>query len=112
MGLPLQPEEKLEGHVAAAMVALGVGVLALGLITPLGMGLIGWGLLPQAMVRPLLTALAFGGWLSTWAALARRWGGKQFPARPVVLWMALLVAAGLLLGAPVWVWFVGRGPLP
>ena len=105
-------QEKLNGQDAAALIAAGVGILALGLVTPVGAWMVAsraWG---YHVVRPWLTAGAFVLWGVLWFVLRQRWRERTLPAKATVLRAALLVLLGLLLGAPTLAWFWPGFPLP
>ncbi len=102
MALPLHQEEFMDGLEAAALVAAGVGVLALGLVTPVGAWLLAAGRIPCERARPVLTAVALLLWGGTWLLLRWRWRGRAQRARRVVMVMGLLMLLGLVAGSPLW----------
>ena len=100
MSLLLHHEEFMEGSEAAALIGAGVGILATGMVTPVGAWLVTAQRIPCALARPLLTPIAFGIWGVTWWGLRRRWQGGSLPAKRIVLITGGLILAGLLLGSP------------
>jgi len=102
MALPLHQEEFMHGREAAALTAAGVGILALGLVMPIGAWLITVVGTPCEWTRPVLSAPALAIWGGTWMGLRLRWRGRAQPARRIVLVMGGLVLLGLAAGSP-WV---------
>jgi len=105
-------QEKLNGQDAAALIALGVGIFALGLVTPVGAWMVTSRVWGYHVARPVLTAGVFVLWGVLWFVLRQRWRGRTLPARSVVLRAAGLGLLGLFLGAPVLAMFWPDIPLP
>ncbi len=105
MALPPQKNDDFDGKDAAALLAAGIGIFALGLGNTLGAWLVTTRRLSYSITRPLLTALAFTLWGGTWAALQQAWRNTIKPAKALTLWMTVLALLGLLLGSPLLIWF-------
>ncbi len=112
MALPLHQEEFMDGREAAALIAAGVGILALGLVMPVGAWLVTVVGAPCEWTRPVLSALALTIWGGTWMGLRWRWRGRAQPARRIVFVMGGLVLLGLLVGSPLLVVFWRGAMLP
>lgn len=92
------------GNGAAAILAVGIGSLALGIFTIAGDAI------PAAAAffniwtptGPLsgVTSLTIVIWLAAWLFLAQRWSGKDVNFHRVNLTAAAMIVAGLLLTFP------------
>ena len=100
MASPPRHQEKFNGQDAAALIAAGIGIFALGLITPVGAWLVTAHILGYRVARPLLTAGVFVLWGIIWLVLRRQWRGRALPAQTTVLRAGALILLGLFLGAP------------
>ena len=93
------------GAALAALLAAGLGALAVGLIVILNEAGV---LSVPALYAPAggvsgRTTLATVLWLAAWALLHRRWRGRQLEPRRVYVVTLVLVALGILLTfPPVW----------
>ena len=96
----LHHPEEIGGSEGAALLAAGSGIFLLGLTNPVGMWLLGAGILPLEMVRPILSLLALVFWVLMWLWLRVRWEGKRLKARLVTVYFWVLVVLGLALGSP------------
>jgi len=105
MALPSPTHDDFNGKDAAALLAAGVGIFALGLANSVGAWLLTTHRLSCETARPLLTALALVLWAGTWAALRRAWQGTARPAKALTWWAAALITLGLLMGTPILTWF-------
>jgi len=92
------------GPGAAAILATGVGALALGVLAFAGDAVRSFG---RAMIfwppsGPLsgVTTVAIVVWLGVWAILARRWARRDVNLVPINIAAFLMLAAGLLLTFP------------
>ena len=92
------------GAGAAAILAAGVGSLALGVLAFAGDA---WPALQHRLIfwkptGPLsgVTISAIVVWLVAWVVLGRRWSGREVNLRPVNAWAFAMLAAGLLLTFP------------
>ncbi len=112
MALPFHSEDYMDGAEAAAVIAAGVGVLAVGAVVPVGAWLMALHWMPCAWVRPALTALAFAIWLGTWWRLRRAWQGRAYAARRVLYWSGGLLLLGWVIGSPLLVWLFPGLKLP
>jgi len=92
--------EKIDGSEGAALLAAGIGVFLLGLANLVGMWLLGAGIFPLGIARPILSLLALAFWVLVWLWLRIRWGSKQLKARLVTIYFWVLVVLGLALGSP------------
>ena len=105
MALPAPKHDDFNGKDAAALLAAGIGIFALGLGNTLGAWLVTTHRLSCSITRPLLTAVAFAVWLGAWGVLRRAWRNATKPAKDLTLWAATLIVLGLLLGSPLLTWF-------
>ncbi len=105
MALPFHTKEYFDGEDAAALMSAGVGMLALGMVNPVGAWLVTTHRLACTTARPLLTALAVGVWAGAWLVFHWHWRGRAKPAKTIVGWAGGLTALGLLLGTPIITWF-------
>jgi hypothetical protein len=101
---PPHQDDPPSGDAAAAILATGLGALALGLLAlaadaspAMGRTLDIW---PPSGSLSGVTSAAVAIWLGAWLALARRWSGRETPLRPVTLAAIVMLAAGLLLTFP------------
>jgi len=105
MASPHRQHETLNGQDAAALIAAGAGIFALGLATPIGAWLVTARHLGYTTARPLLTAAAFALWGIVWLTLRRQWRTRSLKAQNIVLLAGALILLGLLLGTPIMAWF-------
>jgi len=112
MTMPSHHQEFLDGPIAAALLAAGVGIFLLGAVTPLGAWLIYAYHAPVRWVRPLLSLAAFGIWGSAWYSLHQRWQARPQPAQRIVLYAGALALLGLILGSPLLTWLYPTLPSP
>jgi hypothetical protein len=92
------------GRAAAAILAAGIGSLALGVLalaTDALPRLAHWMILWRP-TGPLsgVTSATVAIWLLAWAALARRWARREVALGPIAAWAFAMLAAGLLLTFP------------
>jgi hypothetical protein len=92
------------GAGAAAILAAGVGSLALGVFAFAGDAWPGLNALfiiwrPSGPLSGVTTA-AIVVWLLAWFVLGRRWSGREVRLGPVNAWAFAMLAAGLLLTFP------------
>ena len=106
----MAPSVSREGEVAngaavAAFLAAGIGAFAMGAIVILEQAglFVAPSLYPPAGGVSGRTTLAAVIWVIAWAALHRRWKGRQIQPRRVHAGTMLLIGLGLLLTfPPVW----------
>jgi hypothetical protein len=98
------PRPQVSGAGAAAILAAGVGALALGVLAlagdaspAIGRALILW---PPSGPLSGVTSAAVAVWLLVWLVLDRRWSDREVPLRPVNFAAIAMLAAGLLLTFP------------
>jgi hypothetical protein len=92
------------GPGAAAILAAGVGALALGAFALAGDA---WPKVKAAFnlwppTGPLsgVTTASVGVWLLTWLALSRRWARREIDLAPITIAAFVMLGAGLLLTFP------------
>ena len=110
MTVPRSPHA-VDGEELAAVLAAGIGVFAVGLINPVGMWILSMGIVPQPVVRPLLSLVALLAWALSWMWLMLRWRGKRLSARWIVVVAGGLILLGLGLGSPL-ICYLWHGLLP
>lgn len=96
----LTEAERPTGPAAAAILAVGIGVVTLGLLTTLNeasAGLSGF-LAFSDDVGPLAgkTILAVVAYVASWAGLHAAWRSREIDLRPILIATAVLVALGFL----------------
>jgi hypothetical protein len=101
---PLRSRRIPTGPAAAALLASGIGILVIGLMTT-GAALSGQlkdALSWYAPAGPLTGKTSVGVlvWLISWAALHRRLAKKDLALRRVFTWTLVLIALGLILVFP------------
>ena len=88
------------GRAAAAVLASGIGSLALGLLTTLAQAIssIKNALIFYLPVGPLSgkTTIAVAVWLVAWAALSHTWKNRQLDFSKVFMVTLVMIALGLL----------------
>lgn len=101
---PSQASAPPTGPGAAAILATGIGSLALGVLALAGDAspalqhrLIFWR--PTGPLSGVST-LAVAAWLIAWTGLGWRWSRRDVPLRPVIAWAFAMLAAGFLLTFP------------
>ena len=110
---PATPPSLANGAGAAALLAAGIGSLALGVFALAGDA---WATAHKAFniwtpSGPLsgVTTAAVLVWLASWLALNRRWRGRQVNLRRASLAAFVMLGAGLLLTfPPVMDWLQGK----
>ena len=92
------------GKGAAAILAVGIGALVLGVFTLAGDAVPAIAALFNVWnpTGPLsgVTSLAIVIWLAAWLLLGRRWAGRDVNFRRINLAAAVMVFAGLMLTFP------------
>ncbi len=96
--------QRPSGPAAAAILAAGIGVFTIGLMTTLAeassslRNALNW----WAPAGPLVGKTGVGVivWLIAWMLLGARYRGREASLRPIVLWTWILIALGVLLTFP------------
>lgn len=92
-------EVSTNGEAAAAILAAGIGSVALGFVTAVSE--VAGSLRPMlAFYRPVgplsgRTTLAVAVWLASWLVLHVRWKNRQIDFRKVFIWTLVFIALGL-----------------
>ena len=100
----VSPMPGTNGKGAAAIMAVGVGSLALGILSLTGDAVPAAAILLNIWTPtgPLsgVTSLAIVLWLTSWFLFSRRWAGREVNFKQVNLMAAIMIFAGLLLTFP------------
>jgi hypothetical protein len=92
------------GSSAAAILASGIGLAVMGLVTVTAENIPAW-LNALAWSKPVgalagKTSLGLIGWIASWIVLGVIWKGKEVKLRPVLLVAIVLAVVGLLTTFP------------